>query len=87
MKRCMVCLLVLFIIAQILFDWYTYNWLTTLRSLAMDMFHVVKEIYYKVFWGVMIVVLLIITASSGISKMLCDQIRNIKEIENKEKPA
>ena len=43
--------------------------------------------YYKAFWVVMIIVLLIITASSLLSKMLCDQIRNIKEIEIKEKPA
>ena len=43
--------------------------------------------YCKVFWLVVISVLLIIAASSLLSKMLCDQVRNIKEIENKEKPA
>ena len=65
---------------------HTYIWFPIIYLLLAS-FGIGVLYYYKVFWGVMIVVLLIITASSVISKMLCDQIRNIKEIENKEKPA
>jgi len=68
------------------FKIHTYIWFPiiylSLASVGIGVLY-----YYKVFWVVVIVVLLIIAASSLLSKMLCDQIRNIKEIENKEKPA
>jgi hypothetical protein len=65
---------------------HTYIWFPIIY-LSLASFGIGVLYYCKVFWLVMIIVLLIIAASSVISKMLCDQIRNIKEIENKEKPA
>jgi hypothetical protein len=65
---------------------FTYIWFPILYLLLASV-GIGGLYYYKEFWMVMIIVLLIIAASSLLSKMLCDQIRNIKEIENKEKPA